>query len=378
MSKNILVVSPDFPPPFIGGSLVWMHSLLVNSNLNFDILTSAHNKKIKFNRINIFEKKSISNSNNPTKIKLLLSYIYIFFWIISKLKKKKYNLIISNPGFIGNCIIFFLGSFFKVKTIGTAYAEELTTVIYGKGLKNFLKKKLFKFFYYKANGFVTVCSYAKKLLLKYNVKKKIIVIPPSTSNEKIKNKNYVKKNKFLILSVGRLIKRKGFDDLILAINRLKNFFPGINLNIIGNGPELFNLMQLIKKYQLNKNVKILTKINDKKLHYYYKKSSLFILANRMLANGDTEGCPVVLIEAMKNKLPVIGGRNGGLDTAIINNKNGFIINAKNIKQISSAIKLLLINKRKRKKFIKEGIKKIKIDHNPILNGKKFRNFLLTF
>ena len=64
---------------------------------------------------------------------------------------------------------------------------------------------------------------------------------------------------------------------------------------------------------------------DKKLHQLYTDSNLFVLAHRMLENGDTEGSPVTFAEAGLYKLPSIGGRDSGASTIINDNETGLII-----------------------------------------------------
>jgi glycosyltransferase involved in cell wall biosynthesis len=360
MAKKILLISPDFPPPFIGGSLIWMHSLVSNSKFSFDVLSSNNFDKLDSPNIKVIKSKYICNSNNPSRLNLLLNYIYLFYWCFKEFKKDKYEVIISNPGLVGNCIIFFVGKIFKKKVIGTIYGEELTIPLSGKGLKNRTKVLLLKFFYSYANSFISVCHFAKRILRHNNINQNIFIIPP-IGKVKIKKKSFNEPP--VILSVGRLIKRKGFDKLIIAIANNKKKINDLKLNIVGSGPEYQNLKKLIKSYNAENYIKIFTDVNKKELENFYKKSHLFILANSMLKNGDTEGCPVVFIEAMSYMLPVIGGLGGGVDTAIKDGKNGYILNTDKIDLLTNKIYMLLNNLTLIKKMSNESIKKLKTDHD---------------
>ena len=360
MQKKILLISPDFPPPFIGGSLIWIHSLVSNSKFSFDVLSSNNLVKLDNPNIKIIKSKYICNSNNPSKFNLLLNYIYLFYWCFKEFKKNKYEVVISNPGLIGNCIIFFIGKIFKKKVIGTVYAEELTVPLLGKGLKNRAKVLLLKLFYPYANSFISVCHFAKKILRQNNFKQNIFIIPP-VGKLKIKKKFFNKPP--LVLSVGRLIKRKGFDRLIIAIAKNKKRISNLKLNIVGSGPEYKNLKKLIKSLNAENYIKIFTDVDKKELESFYKKSHLFVLANSMMKNGDTEGCPVVFIEAMSYMLPVIGGLGGGVDTAIKNGKNGYILDTDKIGLLTNRIYVLITNLSLIKKMSNESIKKLQTDHN---------------
>ena len=372
LQKKILLISPDFPPPFIGGSLVWIYSLISNSNFKYDVLTSENLQDINSPNINLIKSRFIKNSNNPSKFQLFIHYLFIFFWCVFNLRKKKYDIVISNPGLVGNCVIFFLGKIFKKKVIGTVYAEELTTVIYGSSLKSKIKNTLVKNFYKFAYCFISVCDLSKIILKKYNCRQNNYILPPAgklQTNFKIFN------NPSRILSVGRLIKRKGFDNLIKTAGKLKKKIPNLRLNIIGYGPELNNLKILIKEIKAEEYISILTNINREKLNDLYSKSDLFVLGNYLLKNGDTEGCPVVFIEAMSYMLPIIGGVGGGVENAINNGDNGFLVQADNLNELYDKIYLILNNSDVINRMSLNSKKKLIADHDIEKISKKFDKIL---
>ena len=131
--RAILAVSPAYPPPLIGGSIVYMYSLLENSELKFDILTSKmkqFNPLTKQSKNDVIRKKWIHFSNNPSKIVLLLSYCYQLYWII--INRKKYNLILANTEVIQNSFIILISLLLKIKVIPFSYGEELTIPLKNK------------------------------------------------------------------------------------------------------------------------------------------------------------------------------------------------------------------------------------------------------
>ena len=101
-----------------------------------------------------------------------------------------------------------------------------------------------------------------------------------------------------------------------------------------------------------------TEVDDEKLKQIYETSELFVLANHELKNGDTEGCPSVFSEAMLYELPSIGGKYAGVETAIINNENGLVIDMKSESDLDKAILKILGNKSLRDNFILNGKKKL--------------------
>ena len=109
---------------------------------------------------------------------------------------------------------------------------------------------------------------------------------------------------------------------------------------------------LIKKYNLENNVCILTDIEDNDLVYYYNLADIFVLPQRY-SDKDIEGFGIVFLEAGSYGLPIIAGNKGG-PTEILSNKNSVLINQDNLEELKSSI--LSLNKDKRKE-LSENIKK---------------------
>ena len=75
--KKFLLISPDFPPPNIGGSKVWLLNLVENSGLKFDILTCKKSEtydEILIGQHNIIRSRYIYSSSDPSKFQLILTY----------------------------------------------------------------------------------------------------------------------------------------------------------------------------------------------------------------------------------------------------------------------------------------------------------------
>lgn len=372
--KKFLLISPDFPPPLVGGSLVWLLNLLTNCPEDFDILTGPKDESLKeifqdSKRNRVFRSRFIKDSNDPSRFQLLLTYFYMPIWMVIKNYKENYSAVLVNPGALGNSILFLVGKIFKIKIIGIGHGEEITVPLYGKGLKNFIKRLIIKFSYKYSSGFIVVCHFCKRLLKDLNVKNEMIDVIPSCLNpNKIKNIHTSNKIKFKIVSVGRLIERKGFHFLIDAVILLKKEIPEIKLEVVGDGPYKDILEKKIFENNASSFINLAGQISDDDLIKIYETSSLFVLAHTLLENGDTEGCPTVFSEAMGYGLPVIGGTGAGADTAIIEGKNGLIVNSKKITEIVDAIKKILLNPVLSEEMSKFAKQKLEKDHDPVKNG----------
>ena len=111
-SKKYLLISPDFPPPLVGGSLVWLLNLIENSCENFDVLTGLKDQK--YDEVlnyphQVIRSRFIKDSHDPSKLQLLSTYIFMAMWLILNKKKKNYDAVLVNPGVVGNSILFLVG-----------------------------------------------------------------------------------------------------------------------------------------------------------------------------------------------------------------------------------------------------------------------------
>ena len=130
---------------------------------------------------------------------------------------------------------------------------------------------------------------------------------------------------FYLVGVGRLIERKGFDTLIRAMAAVRDRLPAAKLEIIGEGPEKEALQTLISELGLDGTVVLRGRVDLDDLIAAYRAADLFVMPNRTLANGDTEGFGLVFLEANACGLPVIGGRAGGAVDAIVDGVTGYLI-----------------------------------------------------
>ena len=168
--------------------------------------------------------------------------------------------------------------------------------------KNILKKNLIKFFYKRATGFIVVCHFCKNLLTdNFGIENnKIDVVASCLSLQKFSEELNISKKKNSILSVGRLIERKGFHLLIMSVLRLRQKIENLTLTIVGQGPKRENLLKIIHENNASDFILLQTEVDDGKLTQIYETSELFVLANHELKNGDTEGCPSVFSEDRKS------------------------------------------------------------------------------
>jgi phosphatidylinositol alpha-1,6-mannosyltransferase len=144
-----------------------------------------------------------------------------------------------------------------------------------------------------------------------------------------------------ILSVGRLIERKGFDRLIEAFARTAAEFPDHRLKIAGKGPLGGELEHLAASLGIRSRVDFLGEVGEEELLRLYRSCTIFAMPNRTLADGDTEGFGLIFLEANACGKAVIGGRAGGAIDAVADGESGLLVDGDDIGSIAAAIRRLL-------------------------------------
>ena len=175
-------------------------------------------------------------------------------------------------------------------------------------------------------------------------------------NEKFQNINEEKKlaiikkynleNKKIILTVGRIIKRKNHEFIIKATNKLKNEFQNLIYLIAGTGDNLEYLKNLARD---NKNIIFLEDVTNKELPYFYSICDIFAMVSLETKN-DTEGFGIVYLEAALFKKPSLASNSGGAKEAVIDNVSGLLINDENLEELKNAIRKLLKDDNLREKL----------------------------
>jgi len=129
-----------------------------------------------------------------------------------------------------------------------------------------------------------------------------------------------------VLSVGRLVEKKGFDVLIKAVGEIaKSNGPKIRVTIAGGGPEEAQLQQLVADLPENAEVVLLGDTNNDRVMELMTQADVFALPCRVADSGDRDGIPVVLMEAMARGRCVISGDLETIRELIKDGESGLMI-----------------------------------------------------
>ena len=384
-NKNILVTATTFPrfnedaqPSFVKD----LSKELLKLGLNVHVLVPHSNKLesykeedgLKIHRFKYFLEKyeklaygGIISNINKNKL-LILQFPFLLLFQLFKLLKliKKYNIKIVHshwiiPQGLSGAIAKKL---FNIKHVLTIHGGDLYTLV-----KIPLGKYLIKFVVNNCDEIACVNNELKNKLIKIIKKDNVSVIPMGVDTKLYKNKNNFNKN---ILFLGRLAEKKGVRYLLEAIKLLKD--DKIKLYIAGDGSLRKSLEEFVKKNKLQDKVRFLGYIYGKEKINLVKSCGIFVIPSIITEQGDREGLPVSLLEAMAAGKSIIATNVGGIKEIIKDNYNGLLIEQKNSKEIASSINKLMNNKSLAKK-IGVNAKKTVLNYDWKIIGKKYYNIL---
>jgi phosphatidylinositol alpha-1,6-mannosyltransferase len=148
--------------------------------------------------------------------------------------------------------------------------------------------------------------------------------------------------KKLVLSVGRMQRRKGFDNVIRAMPELLKQGVDIDYALIGIGDDLEYLQNLAREHGVAERVHFLGHVSYEDLPRWYNACDIFAMPNRDI-NGDTEGFGLVFLEAAASGKPVIAGMAGGTASAVVDGETGLRVDGEAVEAIVQALTRLLRN-----------------------------------
>lgn len=156
-----------------------------------------------------------------------------------------------------------------------------------------------------------------------------------------------KKTKLVILFVGRLAEKKGATYLIDAMRELD-----ATLIIVGDGPEKDRLIAQSKL--INRDIRFIGPKSKEELVKIYASCDIFCMPSVIAKDGDKDGLPVALLEAMASGAPVVATNVGGIKEVITNNINGLLVEPNDEQELIKNLKKLLEDKELRETFSKKA------------------------
>ena len=146
----------------------------------------------------------------------------------------------------------------------------------------------------------------------------------------------------VLISVGRLVHRKGQDKLLEALPHILLRHPNLILLLVGVGPRQKKLQQLVLRHGLEEYVRFIGRISYEELPKYFRLGDLFVMPSRSrLAGLEVEGLGIVYLEASASGIAVLAGASGGAPDAVIPGMTGEIVDGSSVSEIAGRVNELL-------------------------------------
>lgn len=256
-----------------------------------------------------------------------------------------------------NTVILSHINLLSVGYIGKILSPQTNLLMYAHGIEVWgpLSARRIKMLH-KCDRIVAVSQYTKnRMVEQYHLPaEKIIVLnnclDPYLPTPILTGKDDVLMTKYgftsgdhVLMTLTRLSSKelyKGYDNVLLSVNALKEKFPGIKYLIVGryDDAEKARLDTIIKQYDLQQHVFFTGYVPDEDLARHYSLADVYVMPSKK------EGFGIVFIEAMYYRLPVIAGNKDGSADALCNGELGLLVNPDNQEEINKAIEKMLLNK----------------------------------
>ncbi|MEL6332051.1 MAG: glycosyltransferase [Cyanobacteria bacterium J06626_26] len=158
----------------------------------------------------------------------------------------------------------------------------------------------------------------------------------------------------LLLSVGRFCEKKGFSYLLKACHLVKQVGIPFRCVIVGYGPLEDSIRQQINTLGLTEHITLVGKLTQDQLIDYYRQTDLFVLPCLVTDDGDRDGIPNVLLEAMSMEIPVISTDISGISELVESNYNGVLVPEKDELSLAQALEALIRQPERRETLGKAG------------------------
>lgn len=345
MQKRYLVLTELFLPTK-GGTAVWFDEVYRRlGGKDIHIVTADVPGAAEYDRDHPNSIHRLSLKRVPwLKPESLLMYLRFFFTSLWLALTHRFDAVHAGRALPEGLVAWLVGRLTFRPVVIYAHGEELT----GWGRGNKFKAMCFALRH--ADTVIANSDFTRDTLKNMGVaSERVVMIHPGVDIERfrpglpaqdLRDSLGLQGAAKLVLSVGRLSRRKGFDTTIRCMPRLLEAGLDVHYAVIGIGEDREYLSALIAEHGLNGRAHLLGHVPMDDLPRWYNACDLFVLANRDIG-GDTEGFGMVYVEAAACGKGAIAGRAGGTGSAVIDGVTGLRVDANSDIPLSEALLTLL-------------------------------------
>lgn len=362
MSKRYLVLTELFLPTK-GGTAVWFDQVYRRLGgkgvhvITADVPGAADHDRDHPNSIHRLSLKRIPWLK-PESLMMYLKFLFVALWLAIT---NRFDAIHAGRALPEGLIAWVVARLTFQSVVIYAHGEELTG--WGKGNKY----KAMCFALRHADQIIANSDFTRDTLIGMGVlQDRIVLIHPGVDTEHfrpglrfqdLRDNLGLQPSAKLILSVGRLSRRKGFDKVICSLPALVHAGVDAHYAIIGIGEDEAYLRKQTENVGMTARVHQLGHVPMEDLPRWYNACDVFVLANREIA-GDTEGFGIVFLEAAACGKPVVAGLAGGTGSAVLEGITGLRIDGESSPDLLQALSELLDDFGRSAEFGRAGLERV--------------------
>jgi len=282
---------------------------------------------------------TIFHSLNFTRYGIKALSLAILYEVIQYSGKQEYDIIHGHFGPYGIQAQ-------RLRELGVLKGR-LVTSFHGIDLSAYLRshgKQVYHHLFSQGDLFLPISRYWRNKLVQMGCDKNRIKVHHMGTNchaFRLSSRKDTNRNSLQLLSVGRLEEKKGFKYSIRAVSALLKKNQNIVYQIVGDGSLRQSLLGLITNLGIQENVKLVGWKNRNEVIDILENTDIFLAPSITASDGDMEGIPMVLMEAMAMGIPVISTIHSGIPELIKDGETGLLVPERDVKALSSKLDYLI-------------------------------------
>ena len=265
----------------------------------------------------------------------------LLYTIIPFLKRRpKYDIIQCHFGMNGNKAIALRNM--------QAIEGKICTTFHGLDISKKLREfddKYYECLFKQGDCFLPISDYWQQKLIDLGCDRSKITVHRMgiDCHQFVPTKRHFCSDRLKLTSIARLVEKKGIEYGIRAVAHLKKNHPKLEYRIVGDGELRADLENLIHELDVEDVVKLLGWQQRQEVIEILKNTDLLLTPSVTSKDGDCEGIPVVIMESMAMKIPVISTWHSGIPELIEDNISGFLVPERDSNALADSINYLLEN-----------------------------------
>ncbi|HHT9113085.1 MAG: glycosyltransferase [Planctomycetes bacterium] len=235
-----------------------------------------------------------------------------------------------------------------LRNIGVIEGKIVTT-FHGYDISSYIKKNgddVYKNLFGEGDIFLPISERWKNTLIELGCDERKIFVHRmgiDTSKFLFSPRNHHDNGKVRLLTICRLVEKKGVRYAIRAVAKVLGRYPYLEYKIAGDGPLKIQLEDLIKELNIQDNVKILGWKNQEEIVELLKDTDILIAPSITGTDGEQEGIPVALMEALAQGLPVLSTQHSGIPELIRDGESGFLVREGDVDALAERLEFFLVH-----------------------------------